>query len=214
MKGKLGFEWDELDGTYNWMAVNESGEVWVFKNKPVIGGNGWSGNGVGFYAIIHQYPGKCSNWKTSLEQRPLESLPPEMVAKINARLKLGDGSAEGGWQGAWTEEQKAAYDKTLEDPAVKLLEDAKRIVTGARRNAYGNPEDNFACIAKLWQAYLDRTKTASESGIYGITPEDVAVMMILMKCARLAETPGHLDSTLDCAGYAACLARCQAVNKP
>jgi hypothetical protein len=32
-------------------------------------------------------------------------------------------------------------------------------------------------------------------------------MMVLMKVARLAETPDHADSLRDIAGYAACAAR-------
>jgi len=90
-----------------------------------------------------------------------------------------------------------------EDKAEALLKEALDIVTGARRKSYGNPEDNFACIANLWQAYLNRRSPSN------ITASDVAVMMVLMKCARLAETPSHHDSALDIAGYAACLARCQ-----
>lgn len=91
------------------------------------------------------------------------------------------------------------------DKAELLLDEAKKIVTGARRSTYGTPEDNFACIAELWEAYLQRR--------YGehvrIDAVDVATMMILMKCARLGETPHHHDSAVDIAGYAACLARVQ-----
>jgi hypothetical protein len=104
-----------------------------------------------------------------------------------------------------------------EDKAEALLKEALDIVTGARRKAYGNPEDNFACIANLWQDYLDsrmkRWKGDTRPGFgVALTNADVAVMMVLMKCARLAETPDHHDSTLDIAGYAACLARCQGAS--
>jgi hypothetical protein len=37
-----------------------------------------------------------------------------------------------------------------------------------------------------------------------IEPWDVAVPMILMKLARLANAPKHRDSWLDIAGYTAC----------
>lgn len=90
------------------------------------------------------------------------------------------------------------------DAAVLLLDQARAIVAGARRKAYGTPEDNFACIAGLWTTYLRRRFPA---GPVDLTAADVAVMMVLMKCARLAETPAHADSWRDAAGYAACGAR-------
>jgi hypothetical protein len=37
---------------------------------------------------------------------------------------------------------------------------------------------------------------------------DVAIFEIMVKVARLAETPDHFDSWTDIAGYAACGARC------
>jgi len=84
------------------------------------------------------------------------------------------------------------------DPAAILLDQAKKIVTGA-------PEDNFTCIADLWTAYLQRRSAVKQE--YGPDQTDVAVMMVLMKVARLAETPNHADSWRDIAGYAACGAR-------
>ena len=102
----------------------------------------------------------------------------------------------------------------MNDPAADLLDRAKNIVTGARRASYGKPEDNFACIAALWQTYLDRRTSAGKLGVFEITPADVAVMMVLMKTARLAETPGHEDSWQDIAGYAACGWRCAAPAAP
>jgi hypothetical protein len=109
--------------------------------------------------------------------------------------------------------------KAEDDKAAALLKEALKIVTGARRQAYGTPEDNFQCIADLWNVYLARRRmtTAGSRELcpdgpatpYLMTPADVSVMMVLMKTARLAETPNHHDSAVDIAGYAACLARCQ-----
>lgn len=98
------------------------------------------------------------------------------------------------------------------DPAEALLDEAKKTVTGARRQSYGLPENNFGCIADLWTTYVQRrfrrdNPNALDPVVF--RPADVAVMMILMKCARLAESPDHHDSSVDIAGYAACLARCQ-----
>lgn len=75
----------------------------------------------------------------------------------------------------------------------ELLDEAKRIVMGARQENYGSPESNFKTIADMWTAYL---KVA-------IRPEDVAAMMVLMKVARLANKSDHMDSWVDIAGYAA-----------
>ncbi len=98
-----------------------------------------------------------------------------------------------------------------------LLRDALAAVTGERRKAYGDPENNFKLIAELFGSYLGhrRIRGGLADGVSGqlslndnIKPSDVAVLMILVKVARLAQTPGHRDSLLDIAGYAACGARC------
>lgn len=77
----------------------------------------------------------------------------------------------------------------------KLLEKAAVIVCEDRNQQYGGPENTFKDIAQLWAAYLDEQ----------IGPEDVAIMMILMKVARLkASSYQSGDSWTDIAGYAAC----------
>ncbi len=87
------------------------------------------------------------------------------------------------------------------DVKTSVLDEAKRIVNGARRADYGKPEDNFKRIADLWNVHL--VNTGREGSI---TPKDVAAFMVLMKVARLAETPDHRDSIVDIIGYAACYA--------
>ncbi len=84
-------------------------------------------------------------------------------------------------------------------PDVKsaIADEAKRIVTGARRTKYGTPENNFERIARLWTAHLKNTGRDVE-----IVAGDVSLLMILMKVARLAETPDHRDSFVDVVGYA------------
>lgn len=78
-----------------------------------------------------------------------------------------------------------------------LVDEAAKVVTGARREAYGKPEDNFERIAKFWQAYFENTGRGSAK----ITAQDVSPLMRLMKEARLCESPGHLDSFVDIIGY-------------
>lgn len=88
--------------------------------------------------------------------------------------------------------------ETAPDAKQSLLDEAGAIVNGARRQAYGMPEDNFARIARFWQAYMENTGRASVA----ITAADVSPMMRLMKEARLCETPTHRDSFVDIIGYA------------
>jgi hypothetical protein len=82
----------------------------------------------------------------------------------------------------------------------KLLAEAAEIVTKDRATTYEEPESSFTNIAALWDAYLKAKIDPT------ITPADVSLMMIQLKVARLTNNPSHWDSTLDIAGYAACLA--------
>ena len=76
-----------------------------------------------------------------------------------------------------------------------ILDEAKNVVY-QRNAAYGQPEDNFAITAELWSAYLG----------HPIKPEDVGMMMILLKVAR--ERYQHKkDNLVDIAGYSECVAR-------
>ena len=75
-----------------------------------------------------------------------------------------------------------------------ILDRAKAIVTGEREKQYGKLEDNFAIIAELWGAYTG----------YKFSPVDVAMMMALLKIARIRTGVGTVDSFVDLAGYAAC----------
>lgn len=80
----------------------------------------------------------------------------------------------------------------------EILTEAGHIVNGARADAYGGPEDSFFQIANLWSAYKGQA----------FTMEDVAIMLALLKIARLRNSPSHKDSWVDLAGYAACGAEC------
>lgn len=82
------------------------------------------------------------------------------------------------------------------DIKAAIADEAKNIVSGARRSAYGKPEDNFERIARFWKAYFENTGRHIE-----LTAADVSPMMRLMKEARLCETPDHRDSFVDLVGY-------------
>lgn len=83
------------------------------------------------------------------------------------------------------------------DVKAVIADEAKSIVTGARRAAYGKPEDNFERIARFWQAYFENTGR----GDVQITARDISPLMRLMKEARLCESPDHRDSFVDLVGY-------------
>lgn len=81
----------------------------------------------------------------------------------------------------------------------EILDKAAECVCGKRQQDYGNPENNFQVIANLWVDYLQGSGQAVE-----ITPKDVAMMMALLKIARIAGDHATEDSFVDLAGYAAC----------
>lgn len=81
----------------------------------------------------------------------------------------------------------------------ELLEQAAKITNGERQEHYGTPENNFARIAALWNSYL-----GIQDPFTALSASDVAAMMILLKVARIASDPKHLDSWIDIAGYASC----------
>lgn len=85
----------------------------------------------------------------------------------------------------------------------EILDTAKQIVTTDRENQYGAPEDSFATISGMWEIYLKRKCVGAGADVC-ITPEDVAVMMSLLKIARIITGDYRADNFIDLAGYAAC----------
>lgn len=94
-----------------------------------------------------------------------------------------------------------------------VLEKARACVCGEREQDYGSPEDSFGCIAELWEAYLHAACISPDS-VVRVTPTDVAMMMALLKIARVGTScvGGTADSFVDLAGYAACGAECAEVT--
>lgn len=87
----------------------------------------------------------------------------------------------------------------------ETLERAAECVCTQREQDYGAPENNFAFIAELWESYIKR-QCASPSADICVTPMDVAIMMTLLKIARIGTGTQTEDSFVDLAGYAACAA--------
>ena len=107
------------------------------------------------------------------------------------------------------EELKTPTIENFEEPSNRadILEQAKKCVCGHREQDYGTPESNFKLIADLWNDYLGLAENGDGVPIFSIkniTPTDVAMMMALMKIARIRNGGGSGDSFVDLAGYAAC----------
>lgn len=79
-----------------------------------------------------------------------------------------------------------------------FLDEAKTIVCNDREDQYGSPEDSFKLIAELWSAYLFNDNVGS------LSEKDVAIMMTLLKIARIASSRFKEDSWIDAIGYLAC----------
>jgi hypothetical protein len=76
----------------------------------------------------------------------------------------------------------------------ELLDTAKNVITKDRAATHGDAEENFDIIARYWSIHL---------GI-PVKKEDVAVMMVLFKTARIKTNPSHIDNWIDGIGYFAC----------
>ena len=84
-----------------------------------------------------------------------------------------------------------------------ILEEAKRCVCGQREQDYGSPENNFRLIASLWEPYIQQRCVGNGADV-SIGPEDVAMLMALLKIARICTGTGTADSFVDLCGYVAC----------
>ena len=89
---------------------------------------------------------------------------------------------------------------------ISILDKAKEIIYGDREKTYGTPDKNLKTIAELWSSYIQNI------GRNVLTTDDVCLMMVLLKVARLANSPEHKDSQIDAAGYMALMERVQDFN--
>jgi hypothetical protein len=76
----------------------------------------------------------------------------------------------------------------------EILDLAKTYVTQDRAATHGDAERNFGLIAAYWSAHLDVNVSAA----------DVAVMMTLLKLARIKSNHDNMDNWVDGCGYLAC----------
>lgn len=87
-----------------------------------------------------------------------------------------------------------------------ILRQAEKCVCGDREQQYKGPENSFKAIASLWNSFLySKGLIVNDSTEWkGIKPEDVAVMMALLKIARISTGVFKEDSYVDACGYLAC----------
>jgi len=87
-------------------------------------------------------------------------------------------------------------DQEAEAPE-SLLDEAKRITGGTRREDYGHPADDFAKTARMWTGILAAKLIDGAE----VTAMDVPLCMIAVKLARQAHRHKR-DNLVDIAGYA------------
>lgn len=86
-------------------------------------------------------------------------------------------------------------------PHKGYIDEALAVVRGNREGVYGRPDANFQTIAALWSTWLSMRL---RHGVK-LDAADVGHLMILMKSARIANSPTHRDSHVDIAGYLDCI---------
>ena len=75
-----------------------------------------------------------------------------------------------------------------------ILDTAKQYITKDRAEEHGDLDSNFTTIAAYWSTHLNTAVSAT----------DVAVMMNLVKIARIKSNPANMDNWIDGCGYLAC----------
>ena len=78
-----------------------------------------------------------------------------------------------------------------------ILDEAKRITEGTRRDEYGAPADDFARVARMWTGILAPKLGDGQH----ITAMDIPLCMIAIKLARQSYRHKR-DNLVDIAGYA------------
>jgi len=83
----------------------------------------------------------------------------------------------------------------------QTLQTALELTGGDRAKTHGDKRTNHQNIADLWNAYFNDPATAGMRRPF--TAHDVAVMMCLLKIARLKSGTHNPDDYVDMCGYAA-----------
>ena len=76
-----------------------------------------------------------------------------------------------------------------------ILKNDMKLINGKRSKDYGDAHENHQRIADLWSVVFG----------FKVLVWQVYLCLILVKVARLINSPKHLDSMIDIPGYAALL---------
>lgn len=77
--------------------------------------------------------------------------------------------------------------------ASDILAEASVLLTDTREELYGSFWENHRRIGVMWSEFLQLEET--------ITPEQVAVMMAIVKISRIANDSTHTDNYIDAVAY-------------
>lgn len=88
----------------------------------------------------------------------------------------------------------------LKSPTLQRADD---IIHGERQDQYGNPEMSFEIISDFWNLHNKWRKIRKGDAPYD--NEDSAMMLDLMKHARMYGQVWHGDNAVDACGYLAIL---------
>lgn len=80
--------------------------------------------------------------------------------------------------------------------AFDVIEQAAHLVGGDRATQHGDKSKNFENIAALWTAYLGENLSTP------LEPDEVCLMMTLLKVARTKSGAFNMDDYVDAIGYA------------
>lgn len=83
--------------------------------------------------------------------------------------------------------------------ATDIAKKASELVAGERDRTHGDKLNNFENIAAYWNAFLHTKRPGTV-----LDAKDVAVMMTLLKLARMYSGEHNTDDSVDACGYAAC----------
>lgn len=97
--------------------------------------------------------------------------------------------------------------QTVEGPTepdvepLSIAQEAEKIISGARREAYGPVTESFEVVARLWAPIL---------GAGEVTPQQVAACMMALKMARQLTGAHQRDNFVDMVGYSLLWAQIEA----
>lgn len=83
--------------------------------------------------------------------------------------------------------------------AVEILQTGAKLVSGDRAKTYGDKTHNHTNIANLWTAYLQNADLLKSDRM--LKPDQVCVMLALLKIARTQLGEGTVDSWVDATAY-------------